>query len=149
MKLARLFPPTVDHAYAGYRVALWLLGLIVLAKGAMGLNSIFNGHEVATSADGIPLAAFAPAGAAAVVSFLALWGLSQLILSLLGALALVRYRAMVPLVFVLFLFELLGRKLILIFMPIAKSGPSPAFSINAIFLCLMILGLALSLWKRE
>ena len=110
------------------------------------VNSIFNGYQVATSADGIPLDTFGPACAGVVLTFFAFWGLSQLILSLMAALALIRYRAMVPLVFLLLLLELLGRKLILIAMPIAKAGVSPAFSINAVLIGLLVAGLVLSLW---
>ena len=146
--LNRLFPRSIDNAYGGYKVALWLLAVLVLVKAAMGLNSIFNGYEVATTADGIPLDTFTAAGANAVISFLALWGLSQLIFSLLGAMALLRYRAMVPLVFLLLLLELVSRKLILVVMPIAKTGSPTAFPINLALMALMFLGLALSLWRR-
>jgi hypothetical protein len=72
-----------------------------------------------------------------------------LIFSLLGALALVRYRAMVPLVFLLLLLEHLGRKLILALMPVAQAGSPPAFSINVFLIGLTALGLALSLWGRR
>ncbi len=144
--LNRLFPPSIDNRYAGHKLALWLLAVIVLVKGAMGANSIFNGYAVATTADGIPLDSFTPAGARAVVAFLALWGLSLLIFSLLGVLALIRYRAMVPLVFLLLLLEHLGRKLIFVAMPIAQAGEPPAFSINLVLMASMLIGLALSLW---
>jgi hypothetical protein len=145
--LEKLLPRTIDNTYGGAKAALWLLGLLVLIKGAMGTNSILNGYVVATTADGIPLDRFTPGGASAVLSFLALWGLSLLIFSLLGALALVRYRAMVPLVFLLLLLEHLGRKSILTILPFAQVGSPPAFSINAILLGLTAVGLALSLWS--
>lgn len=144
----KLLPASIDGQYRGYKTALWLLGALVLLKGAMGLNSILNGHEVATTADGIPLDTFTRDGAAAVLSFLALWGWCLFLFSLLGVLALVRYRAMVPLVFVLLLVEQLGRKLILTHLPIAHAGPSPAFSINLALLGLMVGGLILSLLSR-
>jgi hypothetical protein len=147
--LNTLLPQVIDNRYRGRRAALWLLAFILLVKGAMGLNSIFNGHGVASSADGIPLDTFTPAGASAVVSFLALWGWSLLLFSLLGALALVRYRAMVPLVFLLLLLEQLGRKWILLALPIAKVGAPPAFSINAALIAVMLIGLALSLWAKN
>jgi hypothetical protein len=149
MKTLSLFPPSIDNTYDGHKLALWLLAVVVLLKGAMGANSIFNGNAVATTADGIPLDAFTPAGARAVISFLALWGWSQLIFSLLGVLALVRYRSMVPLVFLLLLCELLGRKLILLVLPIAKLGSPPAFSITVVLAALMAIGLALSLRRRN
>jgi len=147
--LDKLLPRSLDNTYDGRQVALWILALVVLMKGAMGVNSIFNGHFVATTADGIPLETFTPAGARAVISFLALWGLSQLIFSLLGVLALVRYRAMVPLVFFLLLLELLSRKLILLAMPVAQAGSPPAFSITVALIVLMVVGLVLSLWGRN
>ncbi len=145
--LNKLFPPSIGNRYLGRKAALWLLGFVVLIKGAMGTNCIFNGYVVATTADGIPLDTFTPAGARALVSFLALWGWSLLLFSLLGVLALVRYRAMVPLVFLLLLLEQLGRKAILTAIPIAPAGSSPAFSINLVLISLMVIGLALSLWE--
>ena len=144
----RIFPRTIDNQYRGAKAALWMLGILVLLKGAMGLNVIFNGQRVATTADGIPLQTFTPAGATAVVSFFALWGLAILLFSLLGLLALVRYRAMVPLAFLLLLVEHLGRKLILFAMPVS-AGASPAVSINAGFLALTAVGLVLSIWHRD
>ena len=141
----RLFPRAIDDQYHGARAALWILGALVLVKGLMGANCILNGRLVAMRADGIPLDTFTPAGADAVVAFLGLWGLSLLLFSLLGALALVRYRAMVPLVFALLLAEHLGRKLILLAQPVAHAGASPAFSINTAFLVATIVGLALSI----
>jgi hypothetical protein len=147
--LDTLLPRTIDNSYSGRKLALWLLAFILLVKGAMGLNSIFNGQVVATHADGIPLDTFTPAGASAVVSLLALWGWSLLLFSLLGVLALVRYRAMVPLVFLLLLLEQLGRKWILFAQPIAKVGAPPAFSINAALIAVMLIGLALSLWAKN
>jgi len=147
--LNKLFPRSIDNAYGGRKLALWLLAVVAMLKAAMGLNSIFNGYVVATTADGIPLETFTPAGARAVVSFLALWGLSLLLFSLLALLALVRYRAMAPLIFLLLLLEQLGRKYILLAMPIAPVGSPPAFSINAALIGLMVLGFALSLWSRK
>jgi hypothetical protein len=149
----RLFPKVLDNHYQGQKLALWLLGLLVLVKAAMGLNSIFNGYHVATDADGIPLYSFTPAGARAVVAFLSVWGLEILLLSLLSLLALVRYRAMVPLMFLVLLMEQAGRKATFAALPIAKpvaaAGPPPAFSINLVICILLVVGIVLSLWPRK
>jgi hypothetical protein len=149
MTLNALLPRSIDNNYSGRKAALWLLAILVLVKGAMGANSIFNGDAVATSADGIPLDTFTPAGARTVITFLALWGWSLLLFSLLGVLALVRYRALVPLVFLLLLLEQLGRKWILLAMPIAQVGAPPAFGINVVILTVMVIGLALSMWSKN
>jgi hypothetical protein len=144
-----LLPPLFDNTHRGHRGALWLLTFIVLTKGAMGLNCIFNGAVVARSADGIPLDTFTPAGAQAVVSLFAIWGLCQLLFSLLGLLVLVRYRAMTPFMFAFLLIEHVGRKLILSVMPIVKAGTSPGTAVNLVLLAAMIVGLFLSLWQRD
>lgn len=145
----QLFPQRIDNTYRGHKLALWLLSLVVLMKVGIGLNSILNGYYVASSADGIPLDTFTPAGARAVVSMFAIWGLCQLIFGLLCLLALIRYRALVPFMFALLLLEHLSRKLILLVTPIIKTGTPPGSVVNFVFLAVMIVGLALSLWSRD
>jgi hypothetical protein len=144
----QIFPQCVDNNYRGHKLALWLFALLVFMKVGMSLNSIFNGYFVATSADGIPLDTFTPAGARAVVSLFALWGLAHLMICLMCILVLVRYRALTPFLFALLLLEHLSRKLILHFLPIAKTGTPPGFVVNLILLTLMVVGLALSLGSR-
>ena len=144
----QLLPKRIDNTFVGQKLALWLFALLVLVKSLMSLNSIFNGEFVARTADGIPLDTYTPAGAYAVIAFLAMWGLWQLIFCLLGVLALVRYRAMIPLLFALLLLEHLSRKLIQYALPIVKVGAPPAFSINTALIALTVAGLLLSLWSR-
>ncbi len=147
--LNQLLPRHVDNTYHGYKLALWLFGLVVFMKVAMSLNSIFNGYSVATSADGIPLDTFTPAGAQAVVSLFAAWGLAQLIICLLCIVVLARYRALVPFMFALVLLEHLSRRLIFLVLPIVSTGTPPGFFVNLVLLALMVLGLALSLRSHD
>lgn len=143
--LTKLLPQHIDNTYRGHRLALWLFGLVVLMKGAIGLGTIFNGRNAAISADGIPLDTFSRAGEQAFVSLFAAWGLSQLVLNLIGLVALVRYRAMVPFMFALLLLEHLSRKLIFLVMPIPRTGAPPSFFMNLVIIAVMIVGLVLSL----
>ena len=99
-------------------------------KTAIALGTIFNGRTAAQTADGIPLDSFGVAGAAAVVSLFAIWGLAQFVISLIGVLALVRYRAMVPLMLALFLFEHVAKRVIFLVMPIPRDGTAPGLYIN-------------------
>jgi hypothetical protein len=145
----QLFPQRVDNTYRGHKLALWLFGLIVLMKTAMSVNSIFLGHKIATSADGIPLDTFPPAAAGTIISMFAIWGLAHLMICLLCTLVLFRYRAMVPLMFAFLLLEHLGRKLVLHFLSVARSGAAPGSYVNLILLAAMIAGLGLSLWSRN
>jgi len=147
--LDQLLPKRIDNTYRGHKLALWLLAALVLVKGSIGLGTMFNGHSAATTADGIPLDTFTPAGVQAFVSLFAAWGLSQLMLNLIGVLALVRYRAMVPLMFALLLLEHLSRKLIFLVLPIARAGTPPGFFVNLVLVAVMIVGLVLSLRNQD
>lgn len=143
-----LLPQCIDNNYRGHKLALWLFGLVVLIKTAMSVNSIFLGHKIATSADGIPLDTFPPAAAGTIVSMFAIWGLAHLMICLLCGLVLFRYRAMVPMMFVFLLLEHLGRKLVL-FLSIERLGVAPGSYVNLILLAVMVVGLVLSFSRKK
>jgi hypothetical protein len=145
--IEQLLPQRVDNTYRGYKLALWLFALVVLMKVAMSLNSIFNGHMVASSADGIPLDTFPTAATQTVVALFAIWGLAHLMICLLCIVVLARYRSMVPLMLALLLLEHLSRRVILQVIPIVRTGTPPGLFVNLTLLALMIVGLALSLWS--
>jgi len=145
----RLLPRHIDNTYHGHKAALWLFAALVLMKSAISLSSIFDGQDVAMSADGIPLDTFTPAGAQAVVSAFAAWGLAQLVICLLCLLVLARYRAMLPFMFALLLLEHLSRRLIFWVMPIVRTGTPPGFYVNLVLTALMVVGVALSLRSRD
>jgi hypothetical protein len=146
--LDRILPQRIDNTYRGHPLAVWLLVPVVLMKTGIALGTIFNGRAAAQSADGIPLDRFGADGAQAVVALFAIWGLAQLVFSVLGVLALTRYRAMIPSLFALLLVEHLARRLILLVKPIARTGTPPGLYINLALLAVMVVGLALSLWRR-
>lgn len=146
--LERFLPRHIDNTYRGQRPALWLFGLVVLMKGAIGLGTIFNGRNAAISADGIPLDSFTVLGAQAFVSLFAAWGLAQLMLNLTGLVVLLRYRAWIPFMYVLLLVEHLARKLIFWVMPLPRTGEAPGYLINLVIVAVMIAGLLLSLRTR-
>jgi hypothetical protein len=147
--LNHILPQSIDNTYRGHPIAFWLFILVVVVKTGIALGTIFNGRNAAQSADGIPLDSFGADGAQAVVALFAIWGLSQLVFSVLGVLTLTRYRAMIPFMFGLLLLEHLVRKWILLVKPIARTGTPPGFYINLGLLVVMIAGLALSLWSRS
>jgi hypothetical protein len=143
--IGRLFPQRLDNAYRGHRLAIWFFALVVFVQAGQGLMSIFNGRYAASSPDSIPLDTYGAAAAQTVVSLFALLGLLRLVICLLCVVALVRYRAMIPLMFALLVLEYLSRRLILHFLPIVRSGTPPGSVVNLALLGVMIVGLALSL----
>ena len=144
-----LLPRTIDNHYRGRKAALWIFGLVATMKFMMSMGVIFNGATALREADGVPLDTYPPAAAQTIVALFALFGLSTLILSLLCALSIVRYRSLVPFLFAVLLAEHLGRKTILYFIPMIRTGNPPGFAINMVLLALIVVGLALSLSRRR
>src|SRR4051812_1079235 len=103
----RLLPQRIDNTYRGYKVALWLFGLVVGVRITQSVFVIFNGYSTAKNADGIPVDTYTPAASQAVVALFAQGALSRLIISLLCVLVLVRYRSAIPFMFVLLLLNYL------------------------------------------
>ena len=144
----RIFPRQFDNNYRGHKLALWLFGILVLMQLGISLSSIFDTYNVVRSADGIPLDTFTSTGAQTVVSITALLGLSKLLLASLGVLALIRYRAMIPFMYMLFLVEYFAKKWIQLVKPIVRIGTPPATYVNLVLIALLLAGLTLSLWRR-
>ena len=116
----------------------------------MSAFSLINTRQAASGADGIPLDRYVGGAAETVLALFALLGLCQLVLALLGALAAIRYRSLIPLFFLVFLVEQLSRKLVLAYYPITRSAAESSGSIvTMVLLGLMVLGLLLSLIKRR
>ena len=143
--LSRLFPSRIDNTFAGSKIALVLLGALFLVKGVIGFNSMVFGRMVAGDADGIPVASYPAACVQAIVSLYGTWGATMFVLCAFGVLVLFRYRAMVPLVFLLLLCEQLLRRFSDAAHPIAMNAAAGG-AINLAFFALLILGLVLSLW---
>ena len=144
--LTRLFPCQFDNRFDGWRTALWILGLLLFLRLAMSINSIVNTESVAAGADKFPLDSYGADGARAVLMLFALRALADLMLALVGVLALVRYRSMVPLVFLLLATEQVARRVIVQSYAIARSEPAAAaYVVNYGMIALLFCGLLLSL----
>jgi hypothetical protein len=144
----KLLPQRIDNTYRGYKVALWLFGLVVGVMIIQSVFVIFNGYSTVMNADGIPLDTYPPAAAQTILALWAQRGLSRLIISLLGVLVLVRYRSAIPFMFALLLLNYLAGQLIFQFVPVVRTGTPPGPIVNLIMFALMIIGMALSLRSR-
>jgi hypothetical protein len=148
MRLSQLLPPRIDNTYRGRKLALWLFGIVVTVRILQSLVVIFNGHYVVQSADGVPIETFTPPAAQTVVALFALSALSRLFIFLLGVLTLVRYRSVIPFMFAFLIVYYLAGQLLLQFVPIVRVGTPRGPLVNLVLFFLLVIGLALSLWKR-
>jgi hypothetical protein len=109
---------------------------------------IVNGYSVAQSADGIPLETYPTAAAQTILAIFMLSSLRRLIISLICAVVLFRYRSVVPLMFIVLGLGYLGGEVIFQFVPIVRVGTPPGVIMNLIMFGLTVVGLTLSLWRR-
>lgn len=104
--LRRIFPKQIDNGYQGYQLAVWLLVLFLLVRTfagitQVGMNPLWSSLEVLQSVERVPLDTFDGKAAGAAIVLFGWWGATNLMLNLLGFIAVVRYRAMIPLVYLL------------------------------------------------
>jgi len=151
--LNRIFPMPIDNDYRGSRLAIGIFVPIVLVNVVMGANTMINTRDVIQGADGIPVDSFDPAAARIIVASFKSWGLGHLLLASLGLLALTRYRAMLPFLYLLFTLENVGRKALQHSNPLrlfTSSGePAIGAMINLALLAALLVGFALSLGERR
>src|SRR5262249_29708159 len=148
--LGRMFPAQIDNKFPGLRPAMWLFGVYAFIKAAQGAESLFNTAETAIRADGIPLQSFDIAAVQTVVEMFALLALNVLVLPFLGLIALFRYRAMIPLLYLMMLILNLSGRAVLYIHPSPRiGGVQPiGFYVNLGLLAILVIGLVLSLVDR-
>lgn len=157
-----IFPKHFDNAYRGQWLAVPLLAVIAVARLAGGA-SMLGGNPWASPrfmlqrGDGIALDSFDPAVADILVFFFSMTGTSFVLLGILALIALVRYRSMIPLVFLLFIADEITLKALSSLHPIVHSTAqiqvsnalSLAKVINYSIIAVLITGFLLSVWRRR
>ena len=148
--LRRLFPPQFDNRFQGHPLALWLLAVLIALKLVMAVNSVLNTSAVAGGADGFQLQSYGGGGGQAVLMLFAVGAIAQLTLAALGVAALLRYRSMLPFLYLLLLFEFAGRRMIVQAYAVERAETATfGLAINIAMLALLLGGLGLSLWPRK
>ncbi len=151
-----LFPEVIDNKYRGQWWALVFFVPVLLLKLMMGfnvagLNPVIAVRDILQDVDGIPLDTYSPAAVTDLIFFANAWGLSLLTICLVGVVALIRYRSMIPIAILLLTFEQVGRKA----MSIAESGwgigsdMSAGNTINWALSFALLLALVLSIVRRR
>jgi hypothetical protein len=143
--LKLLFPAQIDNRTGSWLSVLLLIPIVIVKLG-ISAGGTFSPLFVISGPDGVAFDSFGPAGQQAFLSaFMALgWGL--MLQALLAAIVLLRYRAMVPLMYLYLTIENAGRTIIGRLVPIPRnSGDYIGLDVNAALLVALLVGLALAL----
>jgi hypothetical protein len=146
--LRRIFPAVIDNHLRGHVLALWLFVPLAFMKVALGLVHILRADGGAQSVSTMPLDTY-PAGAAQnIIGLMARMGLEQLVLGLVFIVVLLRYRALIPLMYAVAVLHYFGHTAIASMKPLALAGASGASTMHLIVAAISAVGLVLSLSGR-
>lgn len=145
----RIFPSRFDNHYRGHPVGLWLFVPITFQKVAQSFVHLLKADGGAQSLSAIPLDTYPPSAAQNVIGLFARMGLEQLLLASLLVLVLFRYRAMIPLMYVVIVGNFFASRLLSELKPLARTGTSSVGTPLLVIAALSILGLVLSLTGRR
>ncbi|WP_164118586.1 hypothetical protein [Sphingorhabdus sp. Alg239-R122] len=147
--MSRLFPAQFDNAFPGNPIALWVFYLFTVVTLWRSQHHTFAADGGAQSIATIPLDSYSDGAAATIIAIFAQWGLVQLLLGLLMLLAAVRYKSMIPFLWLIVLMEWVGRGLIGQFKPVETIGTAPGQIGNLVFPIITLVMLILSLIPRK
>jgi hypothetical protein len=134
--LDRLLPRRPDSGFEGHPFALWLLWLLLGLMMIVSLRSIFDTAAVASGPDGLPLATVGASARQTILMLFALDSVGELTIALIGVVALLRYKALVPMIYLFLIGEQVGRRLVIQ----AHLVPRAEGSLSGWYLVFAILG---------
>ena len=150
--IERIFPKNLNNNYKGYKIALYVFYALTALTLWRSQHHLFAPDGGAQSIATIPLDTFTTSGAAAVVGVFGLWGLSQLIISIVYLIVSLRYRAMIPLMYLLMFVEYFVRT---VYFPLVKpiptvgTAPGATGNLPLMIVALVMLGLSVITPKKE
>ena len=142
-------PDVIDNQYQGLRIARYAFLILTVATLVRSLIHVFAPDGGAQSIATIPLASYPGDAAAAVILMFSLWGLSQLLMGVVYLVVYLKYKALIPAMYVLMIVEYAMRIVIGQMKPIVTSGTAPGSIGNWVMVPVCIILLALSLIKAK
>ena len=139
-----LLPKKVNNRLRGSQIPLHVFALYTAISTVRSCIHLLAPDGGAGSIAGMDLNV---AGASGIVFAFALWGSAQLLLAFVQLLVVVRYRALVPLFYLLLIAEILLRMLVGHMKPVSFAHTPPGAIGNWILLPVALLMLAWSLWS--
>lgn len=144
--LTTLFPEKADNSISGLKITVYVFAGIVILSTVRSLIHIFAADGGAGSIAGIDLTV---SGADGIVFAFALWGSAQLILAGIQWLVLLRYRALLPLMYLFLIVEILLRILIGRLKPIQLEATPPGAIGNFILLPIAVIMLIMCFVEHD
>ncbi len=144
-----IFPKYINNTYTGHPIALYTFYIIIFITIVRSLIHILAPDGGAQSIATIPLDTYSVESANAVIFMFGLWGISQLLLGILFLIITIRYKALIPLMYLFIFTEYTLRLILGFFKPITLTGVAPGGIGNYVFIILSILLFMLSMKTKK
>lgn len=142
-----ILPKTIDNNYKGRKIALYFFSLLTVVTIVRSLIHMFSPDGGAQSIATIPLDTYSAAAASTVILIFALWGLSQLLMGVVFAIVAIRYKSLIPLMYLFIITEYVFRIILGSLKPIVTTGVAPGEIANLILIPLALVLFFLSVYK--
>ena len=149
MNFTNILPAIIDNTYRGRKIALYFFYLITAITVGRSLIHTFANDGGAQSIATIPLDSYSVQASQTVILIFALWGLSQLIMGVFYVIVALRYKSLIPLMYIFIAFEYVMRLVLGMIKPMVTEGTAPGGVANFILIPLAIILFALSIYSPK
>ena len=139
-----LLPARIDNTVRGWKLPFYVFALYAVVSTVRSCIHLLSPDGGAGTIAGMDLTV---AGADGIIFAFALWGSSQLLFAIIQLLVVVRYRSLVPLMYLMLILEVLLRELVGRMKPVTFAHTPPGAIGNQLLLPLAGLMLVLALWS--
>ena len=140
-----LLPSPVDNNFRGVKLSQYAFLLITAATIVRSVIHVFAPDGGAQSIATIPLSSYYAEAAATIIFMFSFWGLSQLLMGIVYLGVYVKYKSLIPMMYVLLIVEYAMRIVIGQMKPIVTTGTAPGSVGSWIMVPVCVVLLVLSL----
>ena len=141
-----LLPAQIDNTVRGMKLPFYVFAVYTIVSIVRSCIHLLSPDGGAGSIAGMDLSV---AGADGIIFAFALWGSSQLLFSLIQLLVVIRYRSLVPFMYLMLILEVLLRELVGKMKPVTFAHTPPGALGNQLVLPLAALMLGVALWSAN
>lgn len=138
-----LLPAKIDNVIRGTKFPFYLFAIYALVSTVRSCIHLLSPDGGAGTIAGLDLSV---AGAEGIIFAFALWGSSQLLFALIQLLVVIRYRSLVPFMWLMLALEVLLRELVGKLKPVTFAHTPPGAIGNQLILPLAVLMVVWSVW---
>jgi hypothetical protein len=139
-----LLPAKIDNVIRGTKIPFYVFALYVIVSTVRSCIHLLSPDGGAGTIAGMDLSV---AGADGIIFAFSLWGSSQLLFAIIQLLTVIRYRSLIPFMWLMLALEILLRELVGKMKPVTFAHTPPGAIGNQIILPLAVVMVVWSLWS--